>query len=131
MRMQAMNNDYFPEPGCFGRLALFVLVLASLACGTQIPANISTVVPETVNKPALYLQQAVLTHDAPRYVTTGTLNVRAEPNANSQILAVLDVGAEITIAVLDLRGDDCYQGEWYAITEPYSGYVCSLYVVRK
>jgi hypothetical protein len=110
---------------------ILILVLASLACGTQIPANISTVVPEKVNKPVLYLQQAVPTHDAPRYMTTGTLNVRAEPNATSQILAVLDVGAEITIVILDLRGDDCYQGEWYAITEPYEGYVCSIFVVRK
>jgi hypothetical protein len=109
---------------------ILILVLASLACGTNI-STISTVEPVKVNKPVLYLQQAVPTHDAPRYVTTGKLNVRAEPNASSQILAVLDEGAEITIAVLDLRGDDCYLGEWYAITSPYAGYVCSLYIVRK
>jgi hypothetical protein len=108
-----------------------ILTLASLACGTQLQPAISTVVPEKVSKPVLYLQQAVPAHDAPRYMTTGQLNVRAEPNATSQILAVLDEGAEITIVILDLRGDDCYQGEWYAITEPYSGYVCSLYIVRK
>ena len=33
-----------------------------------------------------------------------------------------------SVFILDIRGDDCYMGEWYAIGAPVEGYVCSLYI---
>jgi hypothetical protein len=70
-------------------------------------------------------------------MTTGALNVRAEANADSEILGTLAPYTVIQIFVIDQLGDDCYLGEWYQIDyrpeggETVKAYVCSLWVVRK
>jgi len=134
-----VDRDYFPNPGCFGLLALCVLVLASLACGTQIPENPSTGV--STETPVTTYPVKVLASDptdtAPQYMTTGALNVRSEPNADSEILGTLAPFTEIQIFITYEKTDGCYLGEWYQIFyKPEGGeivkaYVCSLWVVRK
>lgn len=110
-----------------------VLSLSILACGTTLPHEITPV--NTVTPyPQLPVKVVIAsdpTDNTPRYVTTAPLNVRAEANADSTILGTLPEGTEIEIFVLDIRGDDCYLGEWYAIESPVAGFVCSLYVEEK
>jgi hypothetical protein len=112
------------------KTAFIFLVLASLACGTQIPTVPSTEVKQPSSDVSLPVKVAA-SHEpiesAPIYVTTAPLNVRSEANADSQILGVLEAGTVVTVFILDIRGDDCYTGEWLAIDEPIVGYVCSLY----
>jgi len=106
-----------------------------LACGMQ--AQLPTAAPTDVKQPTSEAQPVSLaaiaepTDTAPVYMTTGALNVRAEANADSEILGTLNPFTEIQIFITDISGDDCYLGEWYAITSPIEGYVCSLWVVRK
>ena len=115
------------------KIAFIFLVLASIACGTQIPTVPSTEVkqPKSEAQPVSLAAIAELTEAAPVWITTGALNVRVEANADSEILGTLAPYTEIQIFIIDQLGDDCYGGEWYAISSPIEGYVCSLWVVRK
>ena len=114
---------------------LFVcLTIVTLACWAQAqpPSQLGSVniEPTTYTSPV----KVVITEPteaAPVYMTTGALNVRAEANADSEILGTLEPFTEVTVFILDVTGDDCYMGEWYAISSPIEGYVCSLWVVRK
>ena len=112
---------------------LACLAIVTLACGTQLPQNQST----GVNIEPTYQQIPVKvvisdpTEAAPVWITTGALNVRAEANAKSTILGTLAPFTEIQIFITDISGDDCYGGEWYAISSPIEGFVCSLWVVKK
>ena len=115
------------------KIAVIFLVLASIACGTQIPTVPNTEVKQPTPA-ALSVSLAEIvepTEAGPQYMTTGALNVRAEPNADSEILGVLAPLTVIQIYVIDQLGDDCFGGEWYKISSPIEGYVCSLWVVRK
>ena len=114
------------------KTAFIFLVLASLACGTQLPTAPSQLgeQPSNVSQP-VQVEIIEPTEAAPVYMTTGALNVRAEANADSEILGTLAPLTEIQIYITDISGDDCYLGEWYAITSPIEGFVCSLWVVRK
>ena len=108
------------------------LTIAAIACGTQMPTQTSTEVKQPT--PAvLPVSLAIVepTDTTPQYMTTGALNVRAEPNADSEILGTLAPLTVIQIYVIDQLGDDCFGGEWYKISSPIEGYVCSLWVVRK
>jgi len=117
------------------KIAFIFLVLASLACGTQLPTAPSQLGSVSMETPVTTYPVKVLASDpteaAPVYMTTGTLNVRAEANADSEILGTLAPYTVVTVFILDVTGDDCYGGEWYAISSPIEGYVCSLWVVRK
>ena len=116
------------------KTAVIFLVLASLACGMQaLPIQAVDVVTQSsdVSLPVKVTASYEPTESAPVYVTTAPLNVRAEANADSQILGVLDAGTVVTVFILDIRGDDCYTGEWLAIDKPIAGYVCSLYIEER
>ena len=114
-------------------LLLACLTIVTLACGTQMPTQTST----GVNIEPTYQQIPVKvvisepTEAAPVWITTGALNVRAEANADSEILGTLAPLTVIQIYIIDQLGDDCFGGEWYKISSPIDGYVCSLWVVRK
>ena len=116
------------------KITAIFLVFASLACGmqAQLPTAPSTEVkaPPT-DSPVSLAAIAEPTDTAPAYMTTGALNVRSEPNADSEILGTLAPYTVVTVFILDVTGDDCYGGEWYAISSPIEGFVCSLWVVRK
>ena len=114
------------------KIAVIFLVLASIACGTQIPTVPNTEVKQPTPA-ALPVSLAIVepTDTTPQYMTTGALNVRAKPNADSEILGTLAPLTVIQIYVIDQLGDDCFGGEWYKISSPIEGYVCSLWVVRK
>jgi len=111
---------------------IFYLSLLALACGATLPpsqlGNDVNMETHIDSLPVKVVITSEPTDNAPRYVTTAPLNVRAEVNADSQILGTLAEGTEVTIFVLDIRGDDCYLGEWYAIDAPIAGFVCSLYI---
>ena len=110
------------------------LTIVTLACGTQMPTVPSTEVKAPSNDVSLPVKAAGVvepTDTAPVYVTTAPLNVRSEANASSQILGVLEAGTVVTVFILDIRVDDCYQGEWLAIDKPIAGYVCSLYIEER
>jgi len=109
------------------------LTIMSLACGMQAQPTPSYngAQPTTPAQPVSLAAIAEPTDTAPVYMTTGALNVRAEANADSTILGTLAPLTEIQIFITDISGDDCYGGEWYAISSPIEGYVCSLWVVRK
>ncbi len=116
----------------FFSLFFSVLVLASLACGMQAQPTqtVDVVTPSSdVSLPFKAAASQEPTESPPVYVTTAPLNVRSEANADSTILGTIPAGETITIFVLDIRGDDCYGGEWYAMEyRKLAGYVCSLYV---
>ena len=114
------------------KIAFIFLALAMLACGTQLPtAPITEVKAPPTDSPVSLAAIAEPTDTAPVYMTTGALNVRAEANADSEILGTLAPLTEIHIFIIDQLGDDCFGGEWYAISSPIEGFVCSLWVVRK
>lgn len=119
------------------KIAFIFLVLAMLACGTQMPTQTSAEVKPTPAALPVSLAIVEPTDTTPQYMTTGALNVRAEPNADSEILGTLAPLTVIQIYVIDQLGDDCYLGEWYQIDykpeggEMVKAYVCSLWVVRK
>ena len=119
---------------------IFCLTIASIACGmqAQTPSQLGSV---SIEPTAYTLPVKVLavepTEAGPVYMTTGALNVRSEPNADSTILGTLAPFTEIQIFITDEPSDGCYLGEWYQIFykpeggEMVKAYVCSLWVVRK
>lgn len=110
------------------------LTIVALACGTQMPTVPSTEVKTLSNDVSLPVKvaEAVEPTESPViYVTTAPLNVRSEANASSQILGVLEEGQVIVIfiPIPEIKGDDCYLGEWYETKwNDETAYVCSLYV---
>ena len=116
------------------KIAVIFLALAMLACGIQaIPATPSYIGEQPISpaQPVSLAAIAEPTEAAPVYVTTAPLNVRSEANADSTILGTLEAGTVVTVFILDIRGDDCYTGEWLAIDKPIAGYVCSLYIEER
>jgi len=117
------------------KIAFIFLALSVIACGTQLPTapsqlgSVSTETPVTTYPVKVVISDP--TEASPVYMTTGALNVRAEANADSTILGTLAPYTVVTVFIIDQLGDDCYGGEWYAISSPIEGYVCSLWVVRK
>ena len=109
------------------------LTIMSLACGTQTPTVPSTEVkqPTSETQPVQIAEIVEPTESPVIYVTTAPLNVRSEANADSTILGTLEAGTVVTVFILDIRGDDCYTGEWLAIDKPIAGFVCSLYIEEK
>ena len=111
---------------------LACMTIMAIACGTQMPTQTSTEIKDAPTDSQISLAAiAEPTEAAPVWITTGALNVRAEANADSEILGTLAPFTEIHIFITDISGDDCYGGEWYAISSPIEGFVCSLWVVRK
>ena len=116
------------------KTAFIFLVLASLACGMQaLPTQaVDVVTPSSdVSLPVKVVTSAEPTESAPIYITTAPLNVRSEANADSQILGVLEAGQVIVIfiPIPEIKGDDCYLGEWYETKwNEVTAYVCSLYI---
>jgi len=119
------------------KIAFIFLVLASIACGTQMPTVSSTEVKLPSNDVSLPVKvaEAVEPTESPViYVTTAPLNVRSEANADSQILGVLEEGTIIVIfiPIPEIKGDDCYLGEWYETKwNDETAYVCSLYIEER
>lgn len=116
------------------KIAFIFFALAMLACGTQLPSAPSTEINQPSSDVSLPVKAAAShepTVSAPVYVTTAPLNVRSEANADSTILGTLEAGTVVTVFILDIRGDDCYTGEWLAIDKPIAGYVCSLYIEER
>ena len=114
-------------------IAVIFLVLASIACGmqAQTPSYNGLTPSSDVSSPVKAAEMVEPTESPVIYVTTAPLNVRAEANADSTILGTLEAGTVVTVFILDIRGDDCYQGEWLAIDKPIAGYVCSLYIEER
>lgn len=115
-------------------IAFIFLALAMLACGMQTqatPTPIAVSTPAHTNTSPVKAAAIEPTESAPIYVTTAPLNVRAQANADSTILGTLEAGTVVTVFILDIRGDDCYTGEWLAIDEPIAGFVCSLYIEER
>ena len=118
-------------------IAVIFLVLASIACGTQMPTVPSTEVKTTssdVSLPVKVAEAVEPTESPVIYITTAPLNVRSEANASSQILGVLEEGAIIVIFIPlpEIKGDDCYMGEWYETKwNDETAYVCSLYIEER
>ena len=118
-------------------LLLACLTIVTLACGTQMPTVPSTEVKTPSNDVSLPVKvaEAVEPTESPViYVTTAPLNVRSEANASSQILGVLEEGAIIVIFIPlpEIKGDDCYMGEWYETKwNDETAYVCSLYIEER
>ena len=114
---------------------IFCLSILALACGTQLPPAPSTEVKQPssdVSLPVAASQEPK--ESAPVYVTTAPLNVRADANADSQILGVLEAGQVIVIfiPIPEIKGDDCYLGEWYETRwNEVTAYVCSLYIEER
>jgi len=116
------------------KTAFIFLVLASLACGMQTalptaPSYNGENPSHDVSLPVAASHEP--TESAPVYVTTAPLNVRSEANADSTILGTLEEGQIIVIfiPIPEIKGDDCYMGEWYETTwNEVTAYVCSLYV---
>ena len=115
------------------KIAVIFFALAMLACGmqAQTPSQLGLTPSSEVSLPVKAAEMVDPTDTAPVYVTTAPLNVRSEANASSQILGVLEAGTVVTVFILDIRGDDCYQGEWLAIDKPIAGFVCSLYIEER
>ena len=112
---------------------LACLTIVILACGTQsrvIPSTEVKSIPPT-DSPISLAESAEPTESPVIYVTTAPLNVRSEANADSTILGTLEAGTIIVIfiPIPEIKGDDCYMGEWYETTwNEVTAYVCSLYV---
>ena len=119
------------------KIAFIFLVLASIACGTQMPTVSSTEVKppsDDVSSPVKVAEAVEPTESPVIYVTTAPLNVRSEANADSQILGVLEEGTIIVIfiPIPEIKGDDCYLGEWYETKwNDETAYVCSLYIEER
>ena len=118
-------------------LLLACLTIVTLACGTQMPTVPSTEVKtpsDDVSLPVKVAEAVEPTESPVIYVTTAPLNVRSEANASSQILGVLEEGAIIVIFIPlpEIKGDDCYMGEWYETKwNDETAYVCSLYIEER
>lgn len=119
------------------KIAVIFLALSVLACGTQIPTAPSTAVNTESHIDTLtgnVLASAEPTESPVIYVTTAPLNVRAEANADSTILGTLEAGTIIVIFIPlpEIKGDDCYMGEWYETKwNDETAYVCSLYIEER
>ena len=115
-------------------LFLACLTIAAIACGTQMPTVLSTEVKkpsDDVSLPVKVAEAVEPTESPVIYITTAPLNVRSEANADSQILGVLEEGTIIVIfiPIPEIKGDDCYLGEWYETKwDDETAYVCSLYI---
>jgi len=115
-------------------LLLICLTIVALACGMQVPTQVSTDVntkPTYQQIPVKALASAEPTESAPVYVTTTSLRVRSCASVNcDEVSDPLPAGTQVLVFVTDIPGRDadCYGGEWYAIGAPVEGYVCSLYV---
>jgi len=117
-------------------IAVIFLALAMLACGMQAQPTPSYNGEQPTNpaRPVSLAAIAEPTEAAPVYVTTAPLNVRSEANADSTILGTLEAGQEIVIfiPIPEIRGDDCYMGEWYETKwNDETAYVCSLYIEER
>ena len=136
--MKARKISFSYRARRFFSLFFSVLVLASLACGMQ------TALPTTPSyigeQPTSEAQpvKAVASHEPTEspviYVTTAPLNVRSEANADSTILGTLEAGTIIVIfiPIPEIKGDDCYMGEWYETKwNEVTAYVCSLYIEER
>lgn len=127
--MKARNISFSYRSRRFFSLFFSVLVLAVLACGVQaLPTQAVDVVTPSNDVSLPVAPSHEPTESPVIFVTTAPLNVRSEANADSQILGVLEAGTVVTVFILDIRGDDCYTGEWLAIDKPIAGFVCSLYI---
>ena len=129
--LSTMKNIYY---------LLACLTIVTLACGmqAQTPSQLGSVsIEPTVYTSPVKVLAVEPTEAAPVYMTTGALNVRSEPNADSTILGTLAPFTEIQIFITDEPSDGCYLGEWYQIFYTPEGgkmtkaFVCSLWVVRK
>lgn len=112
------------------------LTIMSLACGTQTPTVPSTEVkqPTSETQPVQIAEIVEPTESPVIYVTTAPLNVRSEANADSTILGTLEAGTIIVIfiPIPEIKGDDCYMGEWYETKwNDVTAYVCSLYIEER
>ena len=115
---------------------IFCLTIASIACGMQAqsPSYNGLTPSSDVSLPVNAAEMVEPTDTAPVYVTTAPLNVRSEANASSKILGVLEEGQEIVIfiPIPEIKGDDCYLGEWYETKwDEVTAYVCSLYIEER
>ena len=62
------------------------------------------------------------------FVTASSLNLRAEPSTEAEIIARLGSGVQVTL-VVDENGDAEVDGEWYHVTyKDLEGYVSGQYV---
>ena len=116
------------------KIAVIFLALAMLACGMQAPSQLGLTPSSDVSLPVKAAEMVEPTDTAPVYVTTAPLNVRSEANASSQILGVLEAGQVIVIfiPIPEIKGDDCYLGEWYETRwNEVTAYVCSLYIEER
>ena len=116
------------------KIAFIFLVLASIACTTQMPTVPSTEVKapsSDVSLPVKVAEAVEPTESAPTYVTTTSLRVRSCASVNcDEVADPLPAGTQVLVFITDIPGKDgdCYLGEWYAIGAPVEGYVCSLYI---
>ena len=130
-------DNYFMDSVMVKKTAFIFLVLVSLACNMQaLPAQaVDVVTPSSdVSSPVKVVASHEPTETAPIYVTTAPLNVRSEANADSQILGMLEAGQVIVIfiPIPEIKGDDCYMGEWYETRwDEVTAYVCSLYIEER
>ena len=118
------------------KIAVIFLALAMLACfkQAQTPSQLGLTPSSDVSLPVKAAEMVEPTDTAPVYVTTAPLNVRSEANASSQILGVLEAGQVIVIfiPIPEIKGDDCYLGEWYETRwNEVTAYVCSLYIEER
>ena len=113
---------------------LACLTIVSLACGMQASPTDPSYNGENPTSQVLPVKVATSaepTESPMIYVTTAPLNVRAQANASSQILGTLEAGTVIVIfiPIPEIKGDDCYMGEWYETRwNEVTAYVCSLYI---
>jgi len=122
----------------FAMWAFIILLFVQCACGMQAQTltsepTVNTESPD-VQIPAQVLAEPTEKTSPVIYVTTSPLNVRSEANADSEILGVLEQGTVIVIfiPIPEIKGDDCYMGEWYETNwNDVTGYVCSLYVEER
>lgn len=118
------------------KMAFIFLALSVLACGTQLPTapSYNGKQPTSQVQPVKVAASHEPTESAPVYVTTAPLNVRSEANADSTILGTLEAGQVIVIfiPIPEIKGDDCYMGEWYETKwDEVTAYVCSLYIEER
>ena len=118
------------------KIAFLFLVLASLACGTQMPTQVSAEVKQPTHEvqPVQFEATSTATDTPPVYVTTTSLRVRSCASVNcDEVADPLPAGTQVLVFVTDIQGKDadCYLGEWYAIGAPVEGYVCSLYIEER
>ena len=118
------------------KIAFIFLVSAMLACFNQIqiPSQLGLTPSSDVSLPVKAAASAEPTESPVIYVTTAPLNVRSEASASSQILGVPEKGQVIVIfiPIPEIKGDDCYLGEWYETKwNEVTAYVCSLYIEER